>query len=231
LLFSYLDERTDAGFHQQLKDVNWDLSTWLSNELGSKLRPSGLDHSLKYLSERQGLWGLLEQILSKDPAKRPNAKQSIERLENILKGEGPEDSPFFTMVLESLELCLIPTISRPLHYVATFSRKQSLGLVLSETDDDEKNPEWVEATKFAQSGEVFVKDVVKGSQADELGIFEVGDQLQGIGDLPFVSGGFEKALEMVSISLMIVQLFSVVYILKGLSIRNSYKINLEIPNL
>jgi len=196
LLFSYLDERTDAGFHQQLQDANWDLNTWLSNELGSKLRPGGLDHSLEYLGERRGLWALLEQMLSKDPVRRPSAKQAIKRLHNILQGDGPEDGPFFSMVVESMETCPIPTISRPLHYVATFSRKQSLGLVLSEIDDEEDDPEWVEATKFAQVGEVFVKNVVEGSQAEELGIFEIGDQLQGVGELPFAGGGFEKAVEM-----------------------------------
>jgi hypothetical protein len=46
-------------------------------------------------------------------------------------------------------------------------------------------------------GEVFVNEVVPGGQADELGIFEVRDQLQGIGELTFTKGGFEKAVEMV----------------------------------
>ena len=46
-------------------------------------------------------------------------------------------------------------------------------------------------------GEVFVKEVVPGGQADKLGIFEVGDRLQGIGELTFTDGGFEKAVEMV----------------------------------
>jgi serine/threonine protein kinase len=198
LLFSYLDERTDAGFHQQLKDTNWDLNVWLSNELGSKLRPGGLDHSLEYLAERTGLWTLLEEMLSKDPYKRPSAEQAIQRLQMILQGDGPDDYPFFSMVIQSMETCPMPIISRPLHYVATFSRKKSLGLVLSEWDAEEENPEWVEATKFAQAGEVFVKEIVPGGQADELGgVFEIGDQLVGIGELPLVGGGFEKAVEMV----------------------------------
>ena len=200
LMFSYLDERTDAGFHQQLQDVDWDLNSWLSNELASKLRPGGLDHSLEYLAEHQGLWTLIERMLSKDPSNRPSATQARKRLEKILNGDGPEDCAFFGMVIESMETCPMPAISRPLHYVATFSRSESLGLVLSEMDDEDDNPQWVEATKFAQPGEVFIKEVVPGGQADtDLGgIFEVGDQLQGIGELPFKGGGFEKAVEMVS---------------------------------
>ena len=197
LLFSYLDYRTDTGFHQQLEDTNWDLNTWLSNELGSKLRPGGLDHSLEYLAERPGLWTLIEKMLNKDPTRRPSAKQALKRLQSILDGDGPEDGPFFSMVIESMETCPIPTISRPLHYVATFSRKESLGLVLSEIDEEDDNPEWVEATKNSQPGEVYVKEIVPNGQAAELGIFEVGDQLKGIGELPFYGGGFEKAVEMV----------------------------------
>lgn len=202
LLFSYLDYRMDTGFHQQLEDTKWDLNAWLSNELGSKLRPGGLDHSLEYLAERPGLWNLIATMLSKDPTKRPSAKQAIKQFEAILDGSGPEDNPFFTMVIESMETCPIPTISRPLHYVATFSRSDSLGLVLSEKDedkedvDDEVTFEWTEATKNAQPGEVFIKAILPGSQADQIGIFEVGDQLKGIGELPFYVGGFEKAVEM-----------------------------------
>jgi len=203
LLFSYLDERTDAGFHQQLEEAQWDLSAWLSNELGSKLRPGGLDHALEYLAERPGLWRLLEEMLNRDPVRRPTAKAALKRLGTIQTGEGTEvegeeDGPFFRMVIEAMETCPMPTISRPLHYVATFSRSQSLGLVLSEMDEDDDNPEWKEATKFASPGEVFIKEIVPGGQADGLGdeIFEVGDQLQGIGELPFLGGGFERAVEM-----------------------------------
>ncbi|CAJ1962082.1 unnamed protein product [Cylindrotheca closterium] len=217
LLFGYLDERTDAGFHQQLEDAQWDLNVWLSNELGSKLRPRGLDYSLEYLAERPGLWSLLEEMLRQDPLNRPTAKTALARFQAILESskqvddddENIEskqelDGPFFNMVIECMETCPIPTITRALHYVATFSRRESLGLVLSEYDeedeeDDESNsdPEWLEATKFAQVGEVFIKEIVPGGQADRMGeIFEVGDQLQGVGDLPLSGGGFEKAVEM-----------------------------------
>jgi len=217
LLFGYLDERTDAGFHQQLEDAKWDLNVWLSNELGSKLRPRGLDHSLEYLAERPGLWSLLEAMMREDPLNRPTAKKALKRFQSILESSKQEDDddddeedidakrdvdgPFFKMVLESMETCPIPTITRALHYVATFSRMESLGLVLSEYDeeDEESNsdPEWVEATKYAQPGEVFIKEIVPGGQADRLGgILEVGDQLQGVGELPLVGGGFGKAVEM-----------------------------------
>jgi serine/threonine protein phosphatase PrpC len=55
---------------------------------------------------------------------------------------------------------------------------------------------WKEATKGASPGEVFVKEIVPKGQADELGIFEVGDRLSAIGEFPFLDGGFEKAVEM-----------------------------------
>lgn len=195
LLFGYLEERMDAGFHQQLEETDWDLNIWLSNELGSKLRPLGLDNALEYLGERPGLWSLLQLMLSKDPAKRPSANESIKNLDGILKGRGLEDGPFFNMVLESMETCPIPTLSRPLHYVATFSRQQPLGLILSEIDEED-NIFWREATKNGELGEVFVKELVPDGQADKLGIFEIGDQLQGIGEFPFSNDGFEKAVEM-----------------------------------
>eukprot|EP00980_Cylindrotheca_fusiformis_P007760 scaffold1648_cov115-Cylindrotheca_fusiformis.AAC.15 len=197
LLFSYLDERTDAGFHQQLEDTNWDINVWLSSELGSKLRPGGLDHSLEYLGERRGLWTLVEEMLAKRPYNRPTAKQATERLQKILKGEGPEDCPFFTMVIESMDTCPMPVMSQPLHYVATFSRDLPLGLLLSERDEEDDNPEWAEATKFAQDGQVFIKEIIPGGQAAELGdVCQVGDQLVGIGELLFPGGGFEMAVEM-----------------------------------
>ena len=43
----------------------------------------------------------------------------------------------------------------------------------------------------------FVKGWEDGSQADQLGIFEVGDRLRGVGELPFVDGGFEQAINLV----------------------------------
>jgi serine/threonine protein kinase len=202
-----LDERMDAGFHQQLEETDWDLNAWLSNELASDLRPRGLTQALEYLAARQGLWTLLEDMLAKDPSNRPSAKQTLRRFQVILKEEGPPDGPYFEMVIESMESCEIiadevPAVSRPLHFVATFSRKQPLGLVLSEQDEEYESPVWKESTKEAEQGEVFVKELVEGGQAEEFGIFEVGDRLSGIGELAFRYGGFERAVEMVSMVML-----------------------------
>ena len=212
LLFGYLEERVDAGFRQQLvEDADCDLNIWLNNELASKLRPVGLDQALDYLQARPGLWELLTDVLEKDPTKRPSARKALARWKEIqLKQESDDDAwnadhSFFGMVVEALETCEIPSISRPLHFVATFSRSQSLGLVLSEKDEEENDEDfesdehaslWKEATKDALPGEVFVKGVVPDGQADELGIFEIGDRLSGIGELPLLGGGFEKAVAM-----------------------------------
>ncbi|KAL9187585.1 hypothetical protein ACHAXT_001688 [Thalassiosira profunda] len=93
----------------------------------------------------------------------------------------------------------------PLHYVATFSRSQSLGLVLSEVDsegqyDDDLNEEegqlWKEATANAKPGEVYVRGIVDGGQAEDIGIFSVGDRVMGVGEFPFVSEGFDAVVEM-----------------------------------
>ena len=213
LLFGYLDERMDAGFHEQLKECNWDINIWLAQELASKLRPQGLPTALEYLADRPGLWSLLEQMLSDQPSLRPTAGEALCHLRRILpkhtdanSSEEPlEDGPFFQMVIESMESCIIPTVSRALHYVAVFDRKRPLGLVLAEVEQDNEDEDsngdeellWIEATKDALPGEVFVKEIVGGGQADALGVFDVGDRLCGVGELPFVTGGFEKAVEMI----------------------------------
>mmetsp|Transcript_7545 Transcript_7545/g.22035 ORF Transcript_7545/g.22035 Transcript_7545/m.22035 type:complete len:886 (+) Transcript_7545:233-2890(+) len=217
LMFGYLEERVDAGFRQQLvEEADCDLNVWLNNELATKLRPAGLDRALDYLTERPGLWDLLAELLAKEPGKRPTARRALTRWREIetLREEGGEDRDaaighsYFDMVVEALETCELPSVSRPLHFVATFSRSQSLGLVLSEKDsddddddDDEEEDEellrlWNEATKDAFPGEVFVKGIVPDGQADELGIFEIGDRLSGVGELPFVDGGFERVVDM-----------------------------------
>ena len=223
LLFGYLEDRVDAGFRQQLvDDADCDLNLWLNNLLSSKLRPAGLGQALDYLVERPGLWDLLAEMLSKEPRKRPSARKALQRwqaIQSYRDGENDEneninannDHSYFSLVVEALETCEIPSISRPLHFVATFSRARSLGLVLSEKDEeaddsdndndnDNDNEEnqflWKAATKDSFPGEVFVKDIVTDGQADELGIFEIGDRLSGIGELPFIDGGFEKAVGM-----------------------------------
>lgn len=42
LLFNLLDDRTDAGFRQQLEDADYDLDLWLERELQATLRPVSL---------------------------------------------------------------------------------------------------------------------------------------------------------------------------------------------
>jgi serine/threonine protein kinase len=109
-----------------------------------------------------------------------------------------------------LEFATVPTVW-PLHYVATFNRAQPLGLILSEAntksdddndnDDDEydstKQQQWDLATVNARPGEVFVKDIVPYGQADTIGIIAIGDRLHGVGELPLLNGGFQRAVELV----------------------------------
>jgi hypothetical protein len=39
LLFNLLDDRTDAGFRQQLEDADFDMDLWLEREFQATLRP------------------------------------------------------------------------------------------------------------------------------------------------------------------------------------------------
>lgn len=142
------------------------------------------------------------------------------------------DGTYFDSVVSSLELCTVPiddemgyevsgsssapntmeesnnefVVPRPLHFIATFKRGKSLGLILSEsqTDDEDEDDEdlkstkeeWKIATEGANKGEVFVRHVVEGGQADEMGIIEIGDRLVGVGDFPFFNDGFGGFLQM-----------------------------------
>jgi hypothetical protein len=199
LLFNYLDERTDAGFHQQLEDANWDLDLWLSRELGSKVRPAGLEEALEYLSTRPGLWRLLGDMLRGDPEQRVSSQDALRRWQFLQSNKGTTNGPFFDSVVALMDQCEVapPTVQRPLHFVATFRRNVPLGLVLSEADADITTPEWIEATADADPGEVFVQSIVLDSQADQMGIFEVGDRLQGVGELTLMNMGFKRVVEMV----------------------------------
>jgi hypothetical protein len=202
LLFNFLDERTDAGFHQQLTDANFDLDTWLSRELASKVRPAGLEEALEYLGERPGLWRLLGDMLRKNPEQRTTSQDALRRWQFLqTKSEAVpiSDGPFFESVVALMEECEVapPAVQRPLHFVATFRRHVPLGLVLSEADDEScTDPKWIEATKDADKGDVFVQRVLPDSQASQMGIFEVGDRLQGVGELPVAGKGFERVVEM-----------------------------------
>jgi hypothetical protein len=133
------------------------------------------------------------------------------------------DGVYIREVLQSRQeaYCIIPSdealpsdlvTQRPLHYVATFARSPSLGLVLAEADsewttstddevemDDESGKKaWDVGAKNSIPGEVFVRDIVPNGQADLMGIFQIGDRLQGVGELPINYGGFERAVELVS---------------------------------
>jgi hypothetical protein len=119
-----------------------------------------------------------------------------------------KEESYFETVIDSYERCDInyDTIDgdrrempRPLHFLASFKSNIPVGLILSEASiSDEKDADmseddwvkWKEATQNSLSGEVFVKGWASGGQADCLGIFEVGDRLRGVGELPFVDGEF-----------------------------------------
>lgn len=96
---------------------------------------------------------------------------------------------------------------RPLHFLASFNSNKPIGLVLSEASNSYEKDEsmkesdwkkWKDATQNSLPGEVFVKGWSSGGQADSLGLFEIGDRLRGVGELPFVDGGFDGAVKLVS---------------------------------
>lgn len=114
---------------------------------------------------------------------------------------------------DNFKTALIPKmIPRPLHYIATFQRSSSLGLILSEADSNENAEDeesispkqlalWGQGIYDAEPGEVFIKSIVEGGQADSpefKNIFQIGDRLRGVGDLPFLGGGFENVVTMLS---------------------------------
>ena len=51
---------------------------------------------------------------------------------------------------------------------------------------------------------LFVRGIVQGGQAEALGVVEVGDRLQGVGELHLGEGGFEKAVAMVRNNTLVV---------------------------
>ena len=228
LLFSLFDQRTDAAFRQQLEESDYNLDAWLARELAATLRPVGFDEAIAYLSDRPGMWSLMKDMLMKNPNRRLTSHQVLDSFEAIVSNREKStpfnvdiDGSYFASVVEASETCeadLYDQVDisssdsskispRPLNFVATFDRSQPLGLVLAEVDDDVRddfeNDEsyqiWKQATDGSKVGEIFVKDVVEESQAEELGIFEIGDKLTGVGDLPIGSEGFEHAVSMVNI--------------------------------
>lgn len=217
LLFQYLDERTESGFHQQLESVDCDLDEWLRTALTSKVSPAGMDEAMEVLQKRPGLWRLLKGLLQKDPRNRVSSAKALELWNLILQNASTaevekrvadarlDDGAYLKDCLELYSSCpVVPTVW-PLHFVATFDRRKPLGLYLSEVELDEETKadmspdnqkKWDIATSNMTPGEVFVQGVVPGSQAESFGIFQVGDRLEGVGELPVTGAGFEKVLEL-----------------------------------
>jgi hypothetical protein len=198
--------------------VNYDLDSWLEKELSAKLRPSGLQNGLEYLGERRGLYSLMKLMLTKDPVKRISSSKALTRLKQISGLRNGEiewndsltsDEAYFETVIESLESCPVTlsleNMPRPLHFLASFKKGSPVGLMLAEAsevfDDGTMSSgeweQWQRATQYAFPGEVFVKGWDVSSQAGLLGIFEIGDRLRGVGELPFVDGGFQQAIALV----------------------------------
>lgn len=208
LLFQYLDERTDAGFLQQLAAVDNDLDAWLKNQWQGKVRPVGLVEGLDLLSDRPGLWGLLKGLLQTDPADRLSSTKALKQLREIRAGKvtADADGTYLNSILTALEEpCPVDVpVARALAFVASFRRGESLGLVLAQAEAADTSEMdgaalilWNQATEGADPGQIFVQGIVEGGQAEEMDIFEIGDQLQGVGELPVAEGGFEKVVEMV----------------------------------
>ena len=205
LLFQYLDERTDAGFHQQLSRAQWNLDEWLAAELQADVQPQGLDDAFDVLRDRPGLWHLLQRMLTVDPRDRISCEDALEAFRVIRTGQGERrnDGQFLTDLLEASETCEVLPSVRALEFVATFARSESLGLVLAEPDSDVSDLDeaslrlWNEALLQAEAGEVFVKEILPGGQADDMKMFTVGDRLGAVGEIPILRGGFERVVELV----------------------------------
>jgi len=166
-------------------------------------------------------------MLHPNPKRRLSSTQSLAIVTEILSGDKTFtvedrielDGKYFNIVIEDLEICTLSDSAediteeapgdmlvvdpRPLHFVATFDRDEPLGLVLAEVDAVEEDEaytyeqEWKSATIDAKAGDVFVRDIVPGGQADGIGIFEIGDHLAGVGEFPHY-GGFGMFVEMLS---------------------------------
>ena len=196
--------------------------------MGATLRPLGLDDGLEYLGERRGLWALLKRMFEQDPMNRISSSKALDQMNKIvgLKNgeiewsdsvitEVAQEEAYFETVIESFESCEVnlgdlgeENMPRPLHFLASFKKGSPVGLLLAEASEVENDgsmnseewEKWQRATQRALPGEVFVKGWEECSQASQLGIFEVGDRLRGVGELPFVDGGFEQAVNLVSAS-------------------------------
>ncbi len=211
LIFNLYDDRTDAAFRRQLEAVEFDLDLWLERELEAELSPAGIEDGISYLGSRPGLWGLLKRMLKGNPKRRVSSSVALTVAKSIFSGDAintleeriANDGAYFNLVLEQFDICFLPeggdddNDPRPLHFIASFDRDKPIGLVLSEVDgveEDEEYPyeeKWKTFTTGGRPGDVFVRDIVENSQADEIGIFEIGDRVSGVGEIPFEGKGFE----------------------------------------
>jgi len=164
-------------------------------------------------------------MLHRNPIKRVSSTGALKILNGILtdtilvEERKENDGAYFDFVIQDIDICTLPDdldvedadVSniavigpRPLHFVATFDRDKSIGLVLSEPDavndgeDYEHDDTWNLATTGAHAGDVFVRDIVEGGQADEIGIFEIGDRIAGVGEFPHEGSGFEGFVSMLN---------------------------------
>ena len=165
-------------------------------------------------------------MFEKDPIKRITPSEALERLNQIIGLRNGEiewsdsiimevarNESYFETVVESFENCqvnlaeeLLQNMPRPLHFLASFEKGTPVGLMLAEAsevenDDSMSSDDWDKcqrAIQHALPGEVFVRGTEDGDQADQLGIFEIGDRLRGVEELPFVDSGFEQAINLVS---------------------------------
>ena len=169
-------------------------------------------------------------MLQRDPKKRISSKDAKKAVDAILTNDlatvadrVEKDGAYFDLVIKDLDICTLPpefSISaeevqerdsggnsaispRPLHYVATFERSESIGLILSEADVADEGDEgewdqedlWRKATVGALAGDLFIRDIISDGQADTIGIFEIGDRVAAVMDFP-LEGGFEGFVSM-----------------------------------
>jgi hypothetical protein len=162
-------------------------------------------------------------MLQEKPTRRISASEALKVATDVLAQDEMEvskstrkekDGPYFHFVMEEMDICNLPFdenpdesvnqidsgIDRQLHFVASFDRSASLGLILAEPDaeqdlDDEYeySEVWLEATKTSKPGDLFIRDIVKGGQADTMGIFEIGDRVAGIDQFEF--RGFDQFVD------------------------------------
>jgi serine/threonine protein kinase len=190
---------------------------------------SGIEDGLQYLGKYPGLWNLLGRMLDPKPKRRISSSDALKVTTEILykKGSSIEersrrDGSYFNYVIEDLEICTIPEFPtetvdqvsdissvspRPLHFVATFDRSEPLGLILAEADAGDDDGEyqhgeaWKKAISGSKDGDVFIRDIIPGGQAERIGVFEIGDHLAGVGEFPHPNAnakGFEGFLNMLN---------------------------------